>query len=293
MKILKKIIVILAFIICLFTFINTVYAEENLEEKIKLIEDCKTEYEKELLKESGTWKGRKYTYAHGYLHGCIDENEIVQIEGFAGGANFEYDNFMKMEDHIENVAKEYFEKFKKSENELDKIKSFLVSSSSTYTRDYEYKEKDDIEGRVSVLVVPESNNSNWLDNAKKAHIKIFNKNTNDFIEADMFLLTLYVHLVWENDKYVIKYIDDYPEGYSEYVARMKENGIDVENINYAELINAKETKQQEIIEAEKKEFNAKQTTINNINKELTICFSGMIFLIIISNIIIIIRKKKK
>ena len=46
MKILKKIIVILAFIICLFTFINTVYAEENLEEKIKLIEDCKTEYEK-------------------------------------------------------------------------------------------------------------------------------------------------------------------------------------------------------------------------------------------------------
>lgn len=50
----------------------------------------------------------------------------------------------------------------------------------------------------------------------------------------------YLRLVKENDKYVIKFMDNLPEGYEEFVQRIKDKtGLDLENINYADFTNAK------------------------------------------------------
>ena len=112
------------------------------------------------------------------------------------------------------------------------------------------------------------------------------------IEIEGYTTAVYIRLVWENDKYVVKFIDNKPEGYDEYVARMKEHGIDVENIDYPSLINAKVDIKEEIQAAEKKEFNSKQTAISFMNKIIITVCGVLIFLIIMINFMINKKVKK-
>ena len=100
-------------------------------------------------------------------------------------------------------------------------------------------------------------------------------------------------MVWETDIYVVKFMDTKPEGYDEYVARMKEHGIDVENIDYASLINAEVNVKQEIMEAEKKEFDAKQIAVGSLRNIIVISFGSIIVLIILINILIHRKNKLK
>ena len=97
--------------------------------------------------------------------------------------------------------------------------------------------------------------------------QIYNERVKDYIRIDGYYTEIYIRLVWENDRYVIKFLDNKPEGYDEFVARMKENGIDVENIDYAKLINANADIKQEIQAAEQKEYESKQVEVGNIRKE--------------------------
>lgn len=277
----------------IFCIDNFVYAEESLEEKFKLIDECREFYEKELIEESGTWRGKKYTYANGYLSGQVDMNGKYCYNTFMGNAGVEYNNYAKMQDYVQESVGEYFKQYLSSENEKEKLKGYYLGSQSIYTREYEYKEYDDIEARITLFFVPESNNSKWCENAKKAYTELYHKENKEFVEIDGFSTRVYVRLVWENGKYVVKFMDTKPEGYDEYVARMKEHGIDVENIDYPSLINAEENVQKEIQEAEKKEFETKQTIIGSINKVIVSIFWGLIVIIVLINVVISKKNKRK
>lgn len=293
MRKLKKIAIIISLLLMIFCIDNFVYAEESIEEKFKLIDECREFYEKELIEESGTWRGKKYTYANGYLsgHGDGDKNGKICYDGFWGNVGVEYNNYAKMQDYVQESVGEYFKQYLSSENEKEKLKGYYLGSQSIYTREYEYKEYDDIEARITVFFVPESNNSKWCENAKKAYTKLYHKENKEFVEIDGFSTSVYVRLVWEDNKYVVKFMDNKPEGYDEYVARMKEHGIDVENIDYPSLINAEENVQKEIQEAEKKEFETRQTAIGSINKVIIAVFFALILIILLINIFI--NKKNK
>lgn len=284
----KRITKIVLLIIILGTICGNlkVYAEESLEEKFKLIDECKEFYEKELIKESGTWRGKKYTYARGFLAGHGDENGKICYDGFSGHSGIEYNNYAKMQDYVQESVGEYFKKYLNIENEKEKIKGYFLGNQFVYTRENEYKEYDDIEVRITVFFVPESNNSKWCENAQKAYIKLYHKENKEFVEIDGFSTSVYVRLVWEDNKYVVKFMDNKPEGYDEFVSRMKEHGIDVENIDYPSLINANADVKQEIQAAEKKEFDTRQTEINIINNWIIAVCSAMIILIIMINLIV-------
>lgn len=293
MRKISKIIKIIILISIAFYMIGNlkVYAEENLEEKFKLLDECREEYEKSLMNESGSWRDKKYIYANGYLSGTLDDNKVIQYTSFWGNAGLEYNAYYKMQEYVEDYTEKHFEQYLTTNNENERLNGYFFIRHSIYTREYEYEEYDDIEAKVTMFLVPESNDSKWCENAKKSHIKLYHKKSEEFVEIDGYSISVYVRLVWEDDKYVIKFMDTKPEGYDEYVARMKEHGIDVENIDYASLINAEENVQKEIQEAEKKEFDAKQTVIGNINKVIVAVFGGLIILIILINIFI--NKKSK
>ncbi len=70
-----------------------------------------------------------------------------------------------------------------------------------------------------------------------------------------------------------------PEGYDDYVARMKARGIDLENINYAELINSKTETEliAESVEVENFEMGNVIEVKSNINATVVIiCSLGLI-----------------
>ena len=249
MRKVRNIVIVIGLLLIFFSINNCVYAEESIEEKFKLIDECREIYEKELIKESGKWRGKKYTYANGYLTGQVDTNGKYCYNGFMGNAGVEYNNYAKMQDYVQESVGEYFEQYLNSENEKEKLKGYYLGNQFVYTREYEYKEYDDIEARITVFFVPESNNSKWCEKAKDAYTKLYHKENKEFVEIDGFSTSVYVRLIWENDKYVVKFIDNKPEGYDEYVARMKEHGIDVENIDYPSLINANVNVKQEIQES--------------------------------------------
>ena len=293
MRKLKNIAIIISLLLMIFCIDNFVYAEESIEEKFKLIDECREVYEKELIEDSGTWRGKKYIYANGYLSGQVDTNGKYCYNTFMGNAGVEYNNYAKMQDYVQKSVREHFDQYLKSENENEELKGYYVGNQFVYTREYEYKEYDDIEARITVFFVPESNNSKWCENAKKACTKLYHKENKDFVEIDGFSTSVYIRLVWENDKYVVKFMDTKPEGYHEYVARMKEHGIDVENIDYASLINAEVNVKQEIMEAEKKEFDAKQIAVGSLRNIIVISFGSIIVLIILINILINRKNKLK
>lgn len=269
-----------------------VYADENLDEKFKLLEEAKEDFEEELLGSLEPYRGKKYKYARTSFSLQKDENGKYFFYGGGGGSShLEYDNYLKIKDYIYNGTKENLKQYLKTENEKEKLKGYFIMSCSTYTRDTEYKEQGDLEGRVTLFFVPEVKSSKWCEHAEEAYTKIYSKEIKDYVRIDGYFTTVYIRLGWENDKYVIKFIDNKPEGYDEYVARMKEHGIDVENIDYPSLINANVNVKQEIQETEKKEFDTRQMAIGIVNYGIIIVCGGLIVLIVIINIVI--NKKNK
>lgn len=282
------ILIVISIILCGNLY---VYADENLEEKFKLLEESKKELEKEFLKSLTPYRGKEYKYARTTFSIQKDENGKYFISSGGGGSAYlEYNNYIKMLDYIYESTEEHFDQYLNTENEKEKLKGFLITNYFPYTRENEYTDQKDIEGKVTLFFVPEVKSSKWCEFAEKAYTKIYNKDINDYIQIDGYFTEIYIRLVWENDRYVIKFIDNKPEGYDEFVARMKEHGIDVENIDYPSLINANADVKQEIQAAEKKQFDTRQTEINILNNWIIAVCTTMIILIIMINIII--NKKK-
>lgn len=294
----RILIKILILIFISLTLINRLYSfaeekvDENLKEKFRLLEEVKKEIEEKALKELKPWRGQEYKYVRAHFSGQKDENGRYCFTNGGYNSSIDYNNYVKIQDYIYEGTKEHFKQYLNSENENEKLKGYFILGFSNYTRDIEYKEQDDIEAKITLFFVPEVKSSKWCEHAEKAYTKIYSEKNKEFIEIDGYFTHIYVRLVWENDKYVIKFMDNKPEGYDEFVARMKEHGIDVENIDYPSLINANADVKQEIQAAEKKEFDTRQTEINILNNWIIAVCSTMIILIIMINLIVNKNEKK-
>ena len=292
-SVLIKSLIIILFISILFSN-SYVFAEENLEEQFKLLEEAKKEGEKNFLKTLTPYRGKEYKYARVYATLQEDENgDKFFYFGGGGAASWEYNNYFKMKDTINNAINENLKEYLSTNNENEKLKGYFIMNCTSYTRENEYKEQSELEGKIILFFVPEIKSSKWCEHAEKAYTQIYNERVKDYIRIDGYYTEIYIRLVWENDRYVIKFLDNKPEGYDEFVARMKENGIDVENIDYAKLINANADIKQEIQAAEQKEYESKQVEVGNIRKGIIISCGSFIFVILFVNLIIDRRKKKK
>lgn len=122
--------------------------------------------------------------------------------------------------------------------------------------------------------------------------RYFSSRNNKIIENN---IEDYENIIQEcNDLYEVAFIDTMPEGYSDFVERMKTHGIDLENIDYAKLINSK-SETEIIAEAVQKEnFEAEKIikTKSRINLfVISVCSFGIIVIIIVN--INYIKKLKK
>ena len=89
----------------------------------------------------------------------------------------------------------------------------------------------------------------------------------------------------QDGKYNVSYIGNMPEGFDDYVERMKARGIDLENIDYAELINSKTETEliAESVQVENFEMENVINTKSNINIAIIIiCSLGLTLTIILA-----------
>lgn len=192
------------------------------------------------------------------------------------------DNYYQMEDTVKEVFREYFDKnldFNLSDEE--RIVDYIITGGSTYTRAENYKYGDDIEGIIGAIVFPASEKTIWAkDTYNVVFGEIYNKKTKDILKIDGYATKdYYIHLKMQDGKYVITYLDTVPEGYYDFVERMKNHDIDLENLNYAELINSKTTTEviAEAVQKENFEIENVVKTKSQINfVVILICSFGII-----------------
>lgn len=236
----KKIILIFCMLFAIFT-INKCYAISSKEDVEYFIEYRNSELEKQIKKEGyeyGNW------YADGTVRLLPDKSEVI------------------LDNIVEEVFREYFDKYLTEEvSDEERLYDYIIDSNFVYTRKENYKDGDDIEAKFVLCVFPAFEDSNWSKDKDVQTLKTYDKNKDSMISIEgYFTDSYYIRLSKENDEYVIKFMDSLPEGFSEFVEKVKsEVGLDLENINYADFINAKS--QTEIIAeaVEKEDLNSGQT----------------------------------
>lgn len=139
-------------------------------------------------------------------------------------------------DEITEVAEEtlkvYMDKYTSNDaGEDEKLKAYYFGNYSGFTSYEDFKAGKDIIVRMSVLVYPEKADSSKWSGYQKLDYEgsIYGQGYN--------VPDYYIRMTKDGEKYKIVYIDFVPEGYAEYVQKMKDKEIDVENINLQELIN--------------------------------------------------------
>lgn len=294
-KYIKFTFIILILFFLSFT-INKSYAISSKEE-IESFRKYQEKHLQEKLKEEKSAKAIKMSFG-----GCcsyIDEENgkthtYINPEGYQYSSN--EDEFL-IDNIIEETFKEYFNKYLDDNLPDDeRLIDYIITNCFIYTRKENYKDGDDIEAKVGVYVFPSSENTIWAKDKEITELKYFENNKE--VNLQGYLIDgYYIRLVKENDKYVIKFIDIYPEGYSEFVQKVKEKtGLDLENINYADFTNAK-SKTEIIAEAAEKE-NLESANIDNkeIAKDkisiLIASICTVLIVIIISSYSSYLRKRK-
>lgn len=193
------------------------------------------------------------------------------------------ESYYLLDDTAEKAFKEYLDKYL-DENMPDdeRLVDYIFTGSFIYTRKENYKDGDDIEAKVSAYVFPASEDTIWSKDKIITELKYFRDNKEVTLQGyctDGY----YIRLVKENDKYVIKFIDTLPEGYSEFVQKVKDKtGLDLENINYADFTNAK-SKTEVIAEAAEKE-NLESANVDNqviVEDKISIVIAGVCALLIV------------
>lgn len=287
---------VVLFLFFLSFAINKCYAISNKEE----VENFRKYQEKHLQQKLKEEKSAKVIKM--FFGGCssyIDEETgktytYINPEGYQYSPN--EDEFL-LDNIMEETFKEYFDKYLDDNlPDNERLIDYIITNSFIYTRKENYKDGDDIEAEVGVYVFPSSENTIWAKDKEVVELKYYDDNKE--VNLQGYLTDkYYIRLVKENDKYVIKFIDIYPEGYSEFVQKVKEKtGLDLENINYADFTNAK-SKTEIIAEAAEKE-NLESANIDSqeISKDkisiLIASICTVLIVIIISSYSSFLRKRK-
>lgn len=291
LKLFTKVIIIVA-IFSLFN-INKCYAltsKEDVKEYIRIVdEDFQTK-----LKENKMKDGRIFFSAYN-VYG-VDGRKYFSYHNPMIPDNFD-DNYYQMEDTVKKVFKEYFDR-NLDENlpDEERLMDYIITEGDClYTKKENYKDGDDIEAKVGAIVFPASENTVWSKKCEKVYAREYSKKIGGMFEIEGYATeSYYIHLKEQDGKYQITYLDTIPEGFSDFVERMKAHGIDLENIDYAELINGKSTTEiiAEAVEKENFEIENVIKTKSQINIVIiSICALGIIVIISI-NIKLVLRKNK-
>lgn len=263
MKYFIRIIFIISILLCFSFTIDKCYAISSKEE----VEEFRKYQEKDI---ESQLKKDNYKYGRYMISACkleINSETGEELKIFGVGAKYSDKEFL-LDNIVEEVFKKYFDKYL-DENlpENERLVDYLIAGLSIYTREENYNDGDDIEAEISAYVFPAIQESNWAENNKLVKLEYYN-----YLDKNMHMLegyfsdSYYIRLVKENGEYVIKFMDTLPEGYSEFVEKVKnEVGLDLENINYADFINAKS--ETEIIAEVAKEAKLEGATIEN-NEEI-------------------------
>lgn len=285
-----KIVTIIAIITLLN--INKSYAITTKHDVNKYIKTVEENFQ-DTLKEDKMKDGRLYFYVYN-VYG-IDGRKYFSYSNTMIPAGFD-ENYYQMEDTVKTVFKEYFDK-NLNENlpDEERLVDYIVTGGdSLYTKKENYNDGDDIEAKVGAIVFPASENTVWSKKYEKVIGYEYSKKTGEKIEIQGYATEdYYIHLKNKNGKYVITYLDTVPEGYEEFVEKMKTHGIDLENLDCAKLINSKSTTEI-IAEAIEKENFESENIINTkaqLNMVVILCCILGIILIIIINIKLILKKE--
>ncbi len=283
-------------IISVFYLFNTnkafaLTSKEEVDEYIRIVE----EDFKSKLKENKMKDGRFSFYPY----------NVYGIDGrkyFSNNCSMIPDNlsedYYQMEDTVKEVFKEYFDKnLDTSLPDEERLVAYIVTGGNyLYTRQENYKYGDDIEARVGAIVFPASENSVWEKDCEKVYAQEYSKKLGGMFEIDGYATEdYYIHLKMQDGKYIITYLDTIPEGFQDFVERMKTHGIDLENLNYEELINSKSTTEIIAEAVQKENFETKNIikTKSRINiLVIVVCSLGIILTLFI-NIKCIKKLKKK
>ena len=194
-------------------------------------------------------------------------------------------------DTVQTVFKEWLEQYT-----LDTVSEEERIKKEYYTTNYTgftynsgvWKEGDDISARIGALVFPVKEDSKWSQYKKLSYEESQNPNGDGYYPPDY-----YVKLSKIDGEYKIVYIDFVPEGYQEYAEKMKEKGIDIENLNLEEILNNNYEEMTEVVEqnAEVLELKAENEIIEKTSMGITIFCSLMIVLSLILYVRKIVRKK--
>lgn len=275
----KKIIFII-FITFILILINsdTIYAVSSKEEIDRVKELIEEQAKKDI-------KRFNYTEYRCYVMGgklLTDSKTGKKYPSSFAGASRSSNNseVFKLEDIAVKAFKEYFDRYlTENVTKEERLVDYFVGYNFPYTRQENYKDGDDIEFKISAFVCPASEDTIWAENKEKVYVGQYDKSIEDFVIVEGYNTEeYYLHLVYEDGKYVIKYIDTKPEGYDDFVERMKTHGIDLENMNYAELINAKSEKEiiAESAETYKLEAPNSNVSVEKINVVIVSIFSFLI-----------------
>ena len=194
-------------------------------------------------------------------------------------------------DTVQTVFKEWLEQYTLdtvSEEERIKKEYYTTNYTGFTYNSGEWKEGDDISARIGALVFPVKEDSKWSQYKKLSYEESQNPNGDGYYPPDY-----YVKLSKIDGEYKIVYIDFVPEGYQEYAEKMKEKGIDIENLNLEEILNNNYEVMSVVLEqnAEVLELKAENEIIEKTSMGITIFCSLMIVLSLILYVRKIVRKK--
>lgn len=271
-------------IILLFTMVNVnnSYATSSKED-IEVFKESLENYTQRVMKKG--FMGTPYKDAICYISGSPKAKNSETGEEYIGssygaGHFSEKENGLAYYHLIIDIFKDYFDKYL-DENlpDEERLLDYFVSGIFPYTREENFKDGDDIEIKIRAFVIPASEKTVWAKNKEKVYVGAYENYKLKVALEGYNTDEYYVHFKKQDGKYNVSYIDTMPEGYDDYVARMKARGIDLENINYAELINSKTETEliAESVEVENFEIGNVIEVKSNINATVVIiCSLGLI-----------------
>lgn len=273
-KIILKIIIIL-FILLLFSY-NTAFATE-IDERLEMF------YEEVETEDGIFYKRKKHDKSKATLGYSVtllkDDEPTIEI--------------------IKDTTDEYVKKYTLENCPIEQRieKEYYQSILSIYSTTEGYKNKEDIKALISINATPVDGTSNyWKENFTNNELYY-----NEYVKKYYLTVYYFVRLSFneESNKYELAYIDFKPENLEEEISRLKEKGLDIENIdvkelmkiNYDDQIVAIPGTETSSISAEKTEYNSKQIEeISNTAQIIrTVCIS-LIIVVVFAGIIQVWRK---
>lgn len=172
----------------------------------------------------------------------------------------------EVQEEAEKVFQEWLNQYTdKTASEEERLKIYYLTNCSCFSTYEAFQAGGDIVVKMGALVYPVSENSKWAQYEKYEY-----ENPKDGI--GYYVPDYYMRMSKVDGKYKIVYMDFVPEGYDEYVQKMKEKGIDVENLDLKGILTQEAEEKTEVIEqnAETQNLTAENKIVEKTSLGITL-----------------------